>query len=144
MLPPLPCLIGLLVGLACDWLWPWPIVRYMFALPLGILLIGVMIVISIGTNKAFKLHATPPDPSEETSAIIDTGPFKYSRNPVYLAVVILQVALGFVFNNTWIVLFAIPAMIMIHYVVVLGEEAYLEAKFGDKYLRYKSQVRRWI
>jgi protein-S-isoprenylcysteine O-methyltransferase Ste14 len=146
MPPPLPCLFGVIAGLMCDWLWPWPIARhtYSYALVVGILLFGLVIVLVTALTRAFKRHGTPADPVRETTAIIDTGPFSLSRNPAYLSVALLQAALGFIFNNAWILLLILPAMIVIHYVAVLREEAYLEAKFGDEYLKYKSRVRRWI
>jgi protein-S-isoprenylcysteine O-methyltransferase Ste14 len=144
MPPPLPCLLGAVAALMCDWLWPWQIARYTYALPVGIILIGVVIVLLAALTRAFKQHGTPADPAKETTAIIDTGPFSFSRNPAYVSVAVLQEAVGFIFNSAWILLSILPAMIVIHYVAVLREEAYLEAKFGDEYLKYKSRVRRWI
>ncbi len=95
-------------------------------------------------SRTFERHATSGNPYKESTAIVDTGPFRLSRNPMYLTVAVLQAALGLLFNNVWVLLMLVPALIAIHYVVVLGEEAYLEAKFGDAYLDYKSHVRRWM
>ena len=142
--PPLPCLIGLIAGLVCGWLWPWRIAPYAISLTLGLLLMGVVVALLVSLTRAFRRHGTPADPVKETTAIIDTGPFRFSRNPAYLTVALLQVSLGFVFNNAWIVLLTIPALLVIQQVVVVREEAYLEAKFGERYLQYKSRVRRWI
>lgn len=86
----------------------------------------------------------PPDPNEETTAIVDTGPLRFSRNPAYVAAGLLQAVLGLLFNNVWVLLTIMPAIIVIHYVVVLRQEAYLEEKFGEAYRDYKSRVRRWI
>lgn len=144
MPPPLPCLIGLGIGVLVNWFWPWPIARYLYVLPVGILLVVGVVVLSIALANAFKRHGTPPDPDKETTAIVDTGPFRYSRNPAYLAAVMLQISLAFLFNNAWILVMAVPAITVIHYVVVLREEAYLEDKFGDEYLSYKHRVRRWV
>lgn len=144
MSPPLPSLLGVIAGLFCYWLWPLQIGPYAYVLPIGILLVGLLIVLLVALTRAFKRHNTPADPSKETIAIINTGPFRFSRNPAYVSVAILQAAIGFFFNNAWIILFVIPAMIAIQHVVILREEAYLEAKFGDEYMKYKSQVRRWL
>lgn len=144
LLPPLPNLVGVIVGLLLGWLHPWPIGDYTYVLPTGLVLAAVVGALNVSMARAFKRHGTPPDPSEETTAIIDTGPFKYSRNPVYVSFALLQVALGLLFNNAWVVLLTLPASTVVHYVVVLREEAYLECKFGGEYLRYKSQVRRWL
>lgn len=144
MPPPLPCLVGLVIGVLVNWFWPWAIARYLYVLPVGILLFLGVVLLSIALAKAFKRHGTPPDPEKEATAIVDTGPFQFSRNPAYLAAVILQISLGFLFNNAWILVMTIPAIFVIHYVVVLREEAYLEDKFGDEYLAYKRRVRRWV
>ena len=142
--PPLPNLLGFVLGLICDWLWPWPIARYVYVIPVGVLLVFLVAVLIVMGLRAFKLHGTTSHPYKETTAIIDTGPFRFSRNPGYLTLQILQVALGLLFNSMWILLMTLPALIVVHYVIVLGEEAYLERKFVDSYLDYKSRVRRWI
>ncbi len=144
MTPALPCLLGFLLGVACDWVWPWPLGPYRYVLPAGVLLAALVGVSVVSILRAFKRHDTSPDPKEETTAIVDTGPFRFSRNPAYLAAGALQAVLGLLFNNVWVLLMIIPAMIVIHKVVVLREEAYLEDKFGEAYLDYKSRVRRWI
>ena len=69
--------------------------------------------------RSFKLHVTSHDPKEEIAAIVDSGPFILSRYPAYVSADLLQAALGLLFNNVWILLFIIPALIVIHYVVVL-------------------------
>jgi len=67
-----------------------------------------------------------------------------TRNPMYLALCLLQVALGF-FLNDWItLLFVVPLALIMHYGVVLREERYLTVKFGEPYLELKRAVRRWL
>lgn len=144
MPPPLPCLLGVLGGWACDWIWPWPIASYPLALAAGALLIAMVVALSFASAKAFKHHNTPADPARETTAVIDTGPFRYSRNPAYLAAVLLQAGIGCWLNTVWILIAVLPALIAIHYIVVIREEHYLEARFGAEYLDYKIRVRRWI
>jgi len=144
MPPPLPCLVGVILGLICDWFWPWPIASQSYALSVGIVLVGVVVGLLVTVIRAFNQNGTAAHPGKETTAIIDTGLFGISRNPAYVTVAVLQAAIGFLVNSVWIVLFILPAVMVIHHVVVLREEAYLEAKFGDEYRRYKSRVRRWI
>ena len=142
--PPLPPLLGFVAGLGCNWLWPWPIAPYEYVLPVGVLLVGVVVACVVTIMRAFRQHQTTPGPYKETTKIVDTGPFRFSRNPIYATVGMIQVSVGLLFNNMWILLMVIPALIVVHYVVVLGEEAHLESRFGDAYLDYKSRVRRWI
>ena len=144
MMPARPCLLSFLLGVACDWVWPWPLGPYLYVLPAGLFLAVLVGVSVVSLLRAFKRHDTSADPKEETTAIVDSGPFRFSRNPAYLAMGVLHAVLGLLFNNVWILLTIIPAMIVIHKVVVLKEEAYLEDRFGDVYLDYKSRVRRWI
>ena len=76
--------------------------------------------------------------------LVTEGPFRFTRNPMYLALCLLQVALGF-FLNDWItLLFVVPLALILHYGVILREERYLTAKFGEPYLQLKRDVRRWF
>ena len=143
-MPPLPCLLGLLVGIVCNWVWPWPVGPYHYVWPVGVLLVVLVGVSVVNLLRAFKRHETSSDPKEEVTSIVDTGLFRFSRNPGYLAAGVLHAALGLLLNNVWVLLTIVPAMIAIHKVVVLREEAYLEEKFGKAYLDYRSRVRRWI
>ena len=143
-MPVLPCLLGFLLGVACNWVWPWRLGPYQYVLPAAVFLAVLVGVSVVSLLRAFKRHDTSADPKEETTAIVDTGPFRFSRNPAYLAAGALQAVLGLLLNNVWILLTIIPAMIVIQKMVVVREEAYLEDKFGDVYLDYKSRVRRWI
>ena len=144
MPPPLPCLLGIVLGLICDWLWPWPLAPSEYLLPVGVVLVGLVGVCMVTLARAFSRHKTSANPYKDATAVVDTGPFRFSRNPGYLTLAMLQAALGVLLNNVWVLLLIVPAFIVIHHVVVLGEEAYLEATFGDAYLDYKSRVRRWI
>lgn len=144
MPPPLPCVAGLIVGLVLGWIWPWHIASVPFALGLGVAALVLVAVLGATTNQAFCRHGTSPDPVNESTALVDSGPFRWSRNPAYLCVGLLQVAMGCFFNNVWMVVLTLPALVAIHYLVVVREEAYLEAKFGQAYRDYKARVRPWL
>lgn len=144
MPPPLPCLIAALAGVGVDWWLPWSIGPRPVTITAGAVAFLAMVWLAAATGRAFKRHATPVDPARETVAIVETGPFRFTRNPAYVAACLLQAAIGCFLDNAWILVFIIPAIVAIQQLVVLREEAYLEAKFGDAYLRYKTKVRRWI
>ena len=77
------------------------------------------------------MAGTNVNPSQPALTIVRKGPYRFTRNPMYLALCLLQVALGF-FLNDWIsLLFVIPLALVLHYGVILREERYLEAKFGS-------------
>ena len=81
---------------------------------------------------------------EPTDAIVQRGPFNFSRNPLYLSMVLLLLGLGFVKNTVWFLALAGLAAILLTRAVIVPEERYLERKFGETYLDYKRRVRRWI
>jgi protein-S-isoprenylcysteine O-methyltransferase Ste14 len=142
--PPLPNFLGILLGALAGWLWPWLIAPRGYVLPAGALLTLAGVALCVSMGRAFKRHGTSPDVRHETTAIVTSGPFRYSRNPIYLAFTLVQAGLALIFNNAWILLTTLPAVLVVHHVVVRREEAYLEAKFGAEYRAYKSLVRRWI
>lgn len=144
MPPPLPCLIGVLAGVGIDLWLPWSIGPRPVTIGAGVAAFLAMVWLAAATGRAFRDHATPVDPARETLAIVETGPFRFTRNPAYLAACLLQAAIGCFLDNAWVLVFIIPALIAIQQLVVLREEAYLEAKFGEAYLSYKARVRRWL
>jgi protein-S-isoprenylcysteine O-methyltransferase Ste14 len=79
-----------------------------------------------------------------TLAIVDGGPYRFSRNPIYVALSIMLAAFAFALDNGWMLLAVIGFWLVVDYFVVMREEAYLEGKFGKAYLDYKARVRRWL
>jgi len=110
----------------------------------GIVLVIIGPLLAIPAALAMKAAGTNVHPSQPTTTIVRRGPYRFTRNPMYLALCLLQIALGF-FLNDWItLLFVIPLALILHFGVILREERYLEAKFGEQYLALKRSVRRWI
>lgn len=87
---------------------------------------------------------TSPSPYTASAALVTAGPFKYSRNPVYLAMTGLYLGLALLVNSLWLPILLIPLLLVMQFGVVLREEAYLLVQFGEAYRRYQSQVRRWL
>ena len=92
------------------------------------------------------MHAagTNISPLQPTTAVVTTGPFQFSRNPLYLALTILYLGLTLAFNTWWGIVMLVPLLIIMHYGVVLREERYLDQKFGETYRQYRSTVRRYV
>ena len=86
--------------------------------------------------------AVPVD--EPTTAIVEEGPFRFSRNPTYVAIIVLQIGLGIWTNNLWFVGLAVVSVTLLNWGVIAREEEYLADKFGHGYLSYKDRVRRWL
>jgi protein-S-isoprenylcysteine O-methyltransferase Ste14 len=79
-----------------------------------------------------------------TTTIVDTGPYGFTRNPIYLAMVLGLLAAAIGFDSAWPLLTLVPFVLVIRYGVIAREEAYLECKFGDVYAGYRARVRRWL
>ena len=118
--------------------------RYGVSLSLGIILILVAPSLALWALRVMKQAGTNVDPSQPALTIVRTGPYRFTRNPMYLALCLLQLALGFFLNDWGTLLFVFPLALVLHFGVVLREEKYLAAKFGQPYLQLKREVRRWI
>jgi protein-S-isoprenylcysteine O-methyltransferase Ste14 len=79
-----------------------------------------------------------------TTTIVESGPYRFTRNPIYLGMFLVLTGLAIAFDNLWLLVMLLPFALVIRYGVVAREEAYLERKFGDVYLDYRSRVRRWL
>ena len=79
-----------------------------------------------------------------TDVIVARGPYRFSRNPIYLAMVLLQLGIGVWADSLWFFVLAILSALLLTWGVILREECYLEHKFGDGYMAYRARVRRWL
>ena len=121
-----------------------PIMNYRACLVCGIVLVILAPTLAWSALVAMRTAGTNVNPAKPALTIVRGGPFRFTRNPMYLALCLLQVALGF-FLNDWITLvFVVPLALIFHYGVILREERYLAAKFGEPYLELKREVRRWL
>jgi len=143
--PPIGWVIAVLVGLALNWLLPLRFVpatvparwvgAVVFALALALFLWAAATMTRAGSN-------VPT--SRPSTTIVDRGPYRRTRNPIYLGMLLGLVGLAIAFNNLWLLLALVPFALVIRYGVIAREEAYLERKFGDVYRRYRARVRRWL
>jgi protein-S-isoprenylcysteine O-methyltransferase Ste14 len=143
--PPLIWLVGAVISsLVHFFLIRLPIMSYSACLVCGIVLAILAPTLALSALVTMKTAGTNVDPAKPALKIVRGGPFRFTRNPMYLALCLLQVALGF-FLNDWItLLFVVPLALILHYGVILREERYLTKKFGEPYLELKHDVRRWL
>jgi protein-S-isoprenylcysteine O-methyltransferase Ste14 len=113
-------------------------------LPSGVALIVAGAAIVILARREFARHGQPTDPGRPTGAVVTTGVFSFSRNPLYLGGVFILVGIALVFDLAWLLVLLLPALIACHYVLIAPEERYLAAKFGEEYRAYAASVHRWI
>ena len=107
-----------------------------------ILACGVSLVAS--ARILFKRTGQNPIPWKPTPELILQGPYRFTRNPMYVGVTLFVIGLGLALNNLWISLFAVLALLVVHFTAVLPEERYLAAKFGESYRSFLAQVRRYL
>ena len=142
--PPLIFLGCAVLGSLLRFLFPMRIMRYSVSLSLGVVLTVVSASLAIWAGRVMKAAGTNVRPDRPALTIVRDGPYRFTRNPMYLSLCLLQLGLGFVLNGWMPLLSAVPLMLILHFGVILREETYLEAKFGEQYLAFKREVRRWI
>jgi protein-S-isoprenylcysteine O-methyltransferase Ste14 len=143
--PPLAWGLAVIAGLALDWLVPLPFLpaglpaawlgALMFVLALALFAWAIVTMTRAGSNGPT---------NRPTTAIVENGPYRFTRNPIYLGMFLGLLGLAIAFDNLWLLITLVPFALVIRYGVVAREEAYLERKFGDVYRGYRSRVRRWL
>jgi protein-S-isoprenylcysteine O-methyltransferase Ste14 len=144
--PPLVPLIALAAGFLLQrFVHPLPIpleglLRYGAAL----LLLAAGIALIAAALGRFRSTGQNPEPWASTPEIISTGIYRYTRNPMYVSLGLLQAGIGVGLANGWMVVLVPVVWAAIYRIAIRHEEAYLERKFGSTYSDYKRSVRRWL
>ncbi|HUE37040.1 MAG TPA: isoprenylcysteine carboxylmethyltransferase family protein [Candidatus Acidoferrum sp.] len=142
--PPLVYLGALGLGLLMDWLFPahwllsesWQVA--------GGILGATGTVIGFWGVHAFHRAGTNVRPDRPVTALVTSGPFRYSRNPLYIALTVIYLGISLTGGSLWPLATLIPALTVVQCKIVRREEQYLESRFGNAYRAYKAQVHRWI
>ena len=142
--PPILLLICIVGGFVERWLVPVSFLPDGLAPLIGIpLVVGALALFGWAVITMRRGGASVPTHTP-TAAIVASGPYRFSRNPIYLAMMLLLIGLGCWTNSIWFLAWTVVATILLTYFVIKREEEYLERKFGEAYLGYKRGVRRWI
>jgi protein-S-isoprenylcysteine O-methyltransferase Ste14 len=142
--PPLVYLAAIVIGSVLEFAWPTAFLPRGFATPLGSALVVAAVILFFYSVGKFRAAGTPVPGNRPTTAIVRTGPYGFSRNPIYVAFSLLQLGIAAWINSLWLIATLIVAIALMTTVVIPREERYLERKFGTEYLEYKARVRRWI
>jgi protein-S-isoprenylcysteine O-methyltransferase Ste14 len=143
--PPALYLAAVALAVVLHWVWPLGFARgTSLRVVLGLAVICGGVAILGSAFSVFRRIGQHPDPRKPTPEIARDGPYRFTRNPMYLGLSLIQLGLGIALGNAWIVMLAVPTAVFIHYRAILPEEQYLEGKFGEEYASFKASVRRWI
>jgi|SRR4051812_38149889 protein-S-isoprenylcysteine O-methyltransferase Ste14 len=141
--PPLIYLAGLIAGFALEALLPGVDMPAWIEWGVGGLLVVAGLGLLLSFNTSFSRKGTAVEPWKPTTAIVTTGPYRFTRNPAYLGMALTYVGIAVLSSAVWVFL-PLPVVIaVIDRGVIRREERYLERKFGEEYLDYKRSVRRW-
>jgi protein-S-isoprenylcysteine O-methyltransferase Ste14 len=142
--PPVLYLVALLIGIGLNHRWPISLLAGRWGDIAGMVLIVLGTALMPPVLARFRRAGTSFNPHKPASALITDGPYRFSRNPAYVALTLWYLGIGFLLHNAWVLLFAVALVLVMDRRVIRREEQHLEAKFGDDYRRYKSRVRRWL
>src|SRR5438132_13973401 len=141
--PPIVCLGSILAGLRLNAVWPARMIPSAIE-PIGGWLILLAVALFALSVREFRRARTPIRTRKPVTAVITTGPYRFSRNPIYLSFTLLQLGLGLWANSAWLVGLLIPTLVLMSYGVIARQDRYMARKFGDEYLQYKRAARRWF
>jgi len=141
--PPVIYLGAIALGVVIHFVWPVTLVPSAVSMPVGVAGTLAAVALFVYAVRTFKAAGTPVPGNLPTTTIVRTGPYRFSRNPIYLAFSLFQLAIAVWVNSPWLVVTLVAAVAVMSLVVIPREERYLEARFAE-YSSYKACVRRWF
>lgn len=143
--PPIALALAIATSLGLDSIWPLPFLPAGFPRAwAGGVVIAAALALFIWAVVTMTRAGSNVPTSMPTLKIVDSGPYGLVRNPIYQAMTWLMLGLALGLDTAWLIVAMIVFAVLIHYQVVVHEEAYLESKFGEEYRAYRSRVRRWL
>ena len=142
--PPQLFLTAIVSGLLLQLLWPLTFNGSAATILIGLSLISGSLGLMFWAEGTFKRWETAVNPDNPVTTLVTSGPYRFSRNPMYLAFVLIQIGIGLALSSWWLFITLPPAWIMLRWGAIAREEQYLTEVFGDEYLDYKTAVRRWL
>lgn len=142
--PPLIYLAGVVIGLLLPRPIPGPILPAGLAGSLGAVLIATAVGVSLWGVREMRRAGTAVNPRVPTTSLVTTGPFRLSRNPLYVSLTLCYLGIAIAAQSVWALALLPVVLAVMHYGVIHREERYLEGRFGAEYARYRARVRRWM
>jgi protein-S-isoprenylcysteine O-methyltransferase Ste14 len=142
--PPIIYAISILTGIGLNTLWPLAMPFALHGRIYGSIIIAIAAFIAAWSLLHFHRNDTDVRPDKPDSALITSGPYRFTRNPLYIVLSLAQITAAVWLDNLWVLLLVPVSIIVITRYAITREELYLEQLFGQKYLEYKQRVRRWF
>ncbi len=142
--PPVIFGVALLTGIVIDVVYPLPTIPTGIQLGIGIAIVISGILLIHGSMTSIDRAGTTYDPYSVSTVLVTTGIYRYTRNPGYLGLAVIQFGLAVMIDSIWIVLTTVIAIAVVNQFVIKLEEEKLGRSFGQEYQNYIKQVRRWI
>ncbi len=142
--PPLLLLAAVLLGFGLHRLLPLPLVPPAIEKPLGAIVVGAGVVLLGAAVREFVRAGTSVETRRPSTSLVTGGPYRWTRNPIYLSLAILQLGFASLVNSVWLAAMIAPLVFALHFGVILREERYLAKRMGPDYERYLKTARRWI
>ena len=141
--PPLLYAVPLAIGLLLQHWYPLRVMDAGGGRILGLVLVLAGLV-GAPAIRAFRRADTSPKPWVPSTALVTSGPYRYTRNPMYLGFTLMYLGITFGANSAWPLVFLPVVLIVMHYGVIVREEKYMSQLFGEEYASYRARVRRWV
>jgi protein-S-isoprenylcysteine O-methyltransferase Ste14 len=142
--PPVIYIAGFLVGVALELAFPIGALPFALALIAGLVGGALWLAFDASAMVLFHRARTSMVPMRPTTALVTSGPYRLTRNPMYVGMAFLYGGLALALGMIWSLALLPAILFMVDRFVIAREERYLEAKFGDEYRDYKARVRRWL
>ena len=142
--PPFVYLGFLIIAFVLGFFWPLAMGFGDWRYPAAALMFVGGGVLAITAVRQFKAAGTSFDVLKPDTALVADGLYRYSRNPIYVALTLAYLSIAIAIDSGWALLLTVPALAVMRYAVIAKEERYLAKKFGESYAQYKANVRRWI
>jgi protein-S-isoprenylcysteine O-methyltransferase Ste14 len=141
--PPIVLLAAIALGVVLNLIWPFRFIPSALVLA-GPVVVFAAVLLFLLSLREFRSHGTSVRGTERTTTIVRTGPYRFSRNPIYLAFVLFILGLSLWLNDLWLLVALAAFAGFISIMIIPREERFLERNFQPQYSEYKAAVRRWL
>ena len=142
--PPTLTLGALAAGVVLEWIWPLPLPGGWPRALAGVALAAAGVAAIAAAMRAFRAAGTNVETDRPSEAIVTTGLYARSRNPIYVSMAAIGAGIGLALGSGWVLAMVVPLVLVLRWGVIAREERYLAAKFGAPYRAYTAAVRRWL